>query len=137
MMSLQDLHRDCRGRVGKTLSTIATNTATTGSIIDLQGFEACEWFVQSGTVTDGTYVLSIQEGNDSGLSDAAAPAADYVLGAGTSFGAADDSVVKRIGYIGNKRYARVVITSTGVTTGGAFSAVAVVASPLHAPVAND
>lgn len=137
MMKLQDLHHDCRGRVGKTLSTISTNTATNGSIIDLQGFEAVEWFVMSGTVTDGVYVLSIQEGDDSGLSDAAAPDAAYVLGAGTDFVAADDNVVKRIGYIGNKRYARVVITSTGVTSGGAFSAVAVVASPLHAPVSDD
>lgn len=137
MMKVRDLHHDSDGRIGFAQATISSNTATNGAIIDTQGFLAAEWYVVSGTITDGTYVLSLQDGDASNLSDAAAVDSEQVFGAGTNFVAADDSVCKRIGYHGNKRYVRLVITSTGVTTGGAFSAVAVVASPLHAPVAND
>lgn len=137
MNKLRDLHHDSKGKVGFARAAISTDTATNGAIIDMQGYEGLEFYVSSETLTDGLYILSLQDGDASNLSDAAAVDSEQVFGAGTQFALTDDGVVKRIGYHGNKRYVRLVITSSAVTTGGAFSAVAVNFSPLHAPVAND
>ncbi|MCH8853936.1 MAG: hypothetical protein IID41_14985, partial [Planctomycetes bacterium] len=59
----------------------------------------------------------IEEGDDSGLSDAAAVADVHLLGteAGAGFTEADDNVTRKIGYIGNKPYVRMTITPSGIT----------------------
>lgn len=136
MMGLKDIHSDSKGKIGLAQTTIATNTATNSAIIDMLGYEALEFFVSSGTVTDGVYALSLVHGDVANLSDGAAVPEEYILGA-SNFVLTDDNVCKRVGYIGHKRYCRLVITSTGVTTGGAFSVLAVNANPLHGPVPND
>jgi hypothetical protein len=57
-------------------------------------------------------------------------AASQVLGTAV-FAATDDNVVKSLSYLGSKRYARVKIVSTGVTTGGTFSALAILGRQRH------
>jgi len=133
----RDLHNNIDDRVALNAAAISTNTTTVGNIIDTNGYESLEFLIQSGNITDGAYALLLEEGDDSGLSDAAAVAADEILGALTGFVAADDNAVKRVGSIGKKRYQRLSIVSTGVTTGVNFmSAVAVLGHPKHAAVAQ-
>lgn len=131
-----DLHSNVNGAIGLAVQNITTNTTTAGAIIDTAGYESLEWFITSGTITDGAYALVIEEGDDSGLADAAAVSADETLGSLTGFVAADDNTVKRVGSIGKKRYQRLSVVSTGVTTGGTnFTATAVLGHPHHKPVA--
>lgn len=130
-----DLHNNVKAVQALNHQTINTNTTTAGVIIDTQGFESIEWVIQSAAITDGTYVAKIEDGDDSGLSDAADVATELVLGTLPSFGAADDNVVKRVGCIAKKRYVRLSLVSTGVTTGGALGAVAVQGHPHSMPVA--
>lgn len=99
------------------LQAITTNTTTVGAIIDTAGFESLTYTIQAKTITDGTYDIVLEEGDDSGLSDAAVVPTDQVLDALPQFVAADDNAVKRVGDIGKKRYHRLSIVSTGVTTG--------------------
>lgn len=122
----KDLHNNTVGSVALA-AAISSNTTTAGNIIDTRGFEAIEFYIASGTLTDGAYAVLVEDGDESNLSDAAAVADDELLGteANASFADTDDDTVKRIGYIGGKRYVRLSLVSTGVTTGGSFTAIAV------------
>ncbi len=136
-MKLQDIHNAASGAIGFADATISTDTATNGAIIDTALFHAVEWFVYAKTITDGAYVLSVRQSDDSGMSGAVAVSAEETLGSGTAYALGEDDTVKRIGSIGKLRYQQLVITSTATTTGGVFSAVAVQMNPKHGPVADD
>ncbi len=135
---MKDLHNNIAPAVALDTLAISTNTTSVGNIIDMQGFEALEFLIQSGTVTDGTFLPLIEDGDDSGLSDVAAVSDANLLGTevGAQFVAADDNAVKRVGYRGGKRYVRLSIVSTGTSTGVDFmSAIAVRAGARHLPTA--
>jgi hypothetical protein len=132
-----DLHHCCKGVTGFASQTIGTDTTTAGEIIDTQGFQAAEWFVQSGTITDGDYTFLIHEGDDAALADAALVTGDELLGGAAAFALTEDDTVKRLGSLGKKRYQRLSIVSANTTSGGVFSAVAVKVGPRHMPVADD
>ncbi len=132
-----DLHSNVDDRMALNPAAITTNTTTVGNIIDSLNFESLEFIVSMGTITDGAYALLLEEGDDSGLSDATAVSDDETLGALTGFVAADDDSTLRVGSIGKKRYQRLSLVSTGVTTGvDAAQATAVLGHPLSAPVAQ-
>ena len=127
-----DMHHHTKQLAGLTSQTIATDTTTAGEIIDTAGFTALEFFLLSGTVTDGAYAVSLQHGDDSGLSDVTAVSAEETLG-DADFALADDDTAKRIGYIGKKRYVRLSVVSTATTSGGVFAGVAVLGNAAHQP----
>jgi hydrogenase maturation factor len=121
-------------RIALSPRVINTDTTTVGAIIDLQeNNRGAMLAIMSGTVTDGSYVPLIEEGDASNLSDASAVAdADlYRKGvaagqeADATFVAADDNKIKKISYLGKKRYIRLSIVSTGTTTGALISAFAI------------
>lgn len=130
-----DSYHDSKGELGLAQQTISTDTDTNGATINKAGFKALLFVIYSQTLTDGAYAIKVQESdNGSAWSDASS---DFVLGFGLSFALADDDTIKRIGYKGSKQYARIVVTSSATTTGGLFSAMAVLSSPDHSPVADD
>lgn len=107
--------------------TISSDTTTAGVIVDRKGYEALTIAISAATLADGAYVPLLEEGNESDLSDAAAVADADLIGteAGEAFADSDDNTVKTLGYIGIKRYVRLSLVSTGTTSGGALSAVAI------------
>lgn len=114
-------------------AAITSNTTTNGATVDLKGYQAVMFVIKSGTLTDGAYAINVQESDDgSTYTDAAA--ADLV-GTEPSFAATEDNTAKKIGYIGEKRYARIQVVSTSVTSGGTIGAVAVRGHADVAPVA--
>ena len=131
-----DLHNNLAGSPAINPQAIATNTTVSGLIIDLAGFNSAQFFIQSATLTDGTFTPSITEGNQANLSDGTPTAAADLIGtiAAATFTSTDDNVVRKIGYNGNRRYIRLNITSSGVTSGGTLAAVCVRGNALHAPV---
>jgi hypothetical protein len=113
--------------------TINTNTNTDGIEIDTQNYEALTFYVYTGTVTDGTYTLQVLESDTSGSGYTKADD-DFVINSGEAFAAADDNTVKQIGYVGNKRYAKLRIVSASTSTGAVFKgAIAVKGKPAHKP----
>jgi len=121
---------------------VATNnTAQTGAIIDTKGFESLTFVIAVGTIEDSDAVLtpSLVDGDDSGLSDTAAVADEFLIGteAEATFTAADDNEVRWIDYSGNKRYVRLTLTPSANTGNLPMSAVAVKGSPLSAPTTID
>ena len=69
--------------------------------------------------TDGSYAVTIDEGDDSGLSDAAAVPANKLIGSLPTLTAvtADNATLSTFGVHSNKRYLRVTVTASSVTTG--------------------
>jgi hypothetical protein len=134
-MASFDLHNDVLGAVALNTAAITSSTTTAGNIIDMSGFEGLEFFIQSGARTDGTYTPLIEEGDEDDLGDAAAVADENLLGTEAAAAVAAANTVKRIGYRGHKRYVRLSIVSTGVTSGATVGATAVKARPLVKPTA--
>jgi len=135
-----DLHSTISTGIALANQDITTNTTTAGAIIDTLGYEALEFVVSTGTITDGSYAFKIETGNDSGLSDAVditASTTQVVIGDKTALAAADDDTTRRLGVVEFDRYVRLSLVSTGVTTGGTnFSAVAIKAHAKSVPTAN-
>lgn len=131
-MAQYDLHNLLNGAVALNIGAISSSTTTTGNIIDTQGYTGIEFFLLVGARTDGTYTMSLEHGDDSGLSDAAAPSSDDVIGSAASSAA---NSVKRLGYVGNKRYVRCKVVSTTVTSGATVGALAVRGRPNVGPAA--
>lgn len=130
-----DLHSNVDDRVAVVEQAVAADTLIVGEIIDTLGFESLEYIAQVGTITTGTMSLILEEGDDSGLSDAAAVSADETLGSLTGFLVTDDDSTKRVGSIGKKRYQRLSFQPAGGTAAIDFvSAIAVLGNPKTAPV---
>lgn len=116
----------------------AGNTTKTGNTIDRQGFKALEFVIISGVLTDAVYTTTLEEGDQANMSDAATVAdKDMIPNVGgttqASFALTDDSVCKKVGYKGNKRYVRVKVVQSGATTGGYLCAIAVQGEPDYVP----
>lgn len=110
------------------------NAATNGTGVDLQGVNGGTVLFHSGALTDGSVACKLQESDDnSSYSDVAA--ADVVGGANlVTLAATDDNLVKRLGYIGKKRYIRGVMTQSGATTGGYYGCLNLRGFPIKAPL---
>ena len=131
-MAKRELKSTTSPVVALNTTAISSDTTTNGVIIDTAGYESILFVIQSGTITDGTYTSLIQEGDDSGLSDAASVAdADLTnTEASIAFAATDDNTSKSIAYVGDKRYVRLNIVSASTSSGGTLSAVAIKGDPL-------
>lgn len=84
-------------------------------------FRVAMLVVSSGAVTDGTHAWTI-EVSDNDADWAAAPAAD-LIGSAVAYTDASDAVIKRLSYIGVKRYVRAKCVSADAAVGGLFTAV--------------
>jgi hypothetical protein len=132
-----DLHSNLKGLIALDVQDITTNTTTVGNIIDTLGFESLEYMIQSGTITDGTYALLLEEDDVVGFTSSSVVPADETLGVLTGFTDADDDAPLRVGSIGKKRFQRLAIVSAGTSSGGTnFTAHAVLGHPKSAPVAE-
>lgn len=113
------------------------NATTTGSSVDRDSgskmFQAALVVIVTGTMTDGSHVISLEESADN--SSWSAVAASDIQGTAPTLAAADDNVVKQIGYLGSKRYIRVKSTVTPGATGGIYGASVVLSDPRIAPSA--
>ena len=115
---MRDLYNNIEVRRGfSPAAAVANDTAYVSEIIDMQGFKSLVWLIVLGEIADAnvTFTTLVEDGDDSGLSDAAAVAdsqLDPTEAIATPKFASDDSV-RKIGYVGEKRYVRMTITPSG------------------------
>jgi hypothetical protein len=136
-MAKQDLHNNVKVTPGLLAQSIASNTTVVGPIIDTQGFESVEYALQTAGITDGVFTPAIYEDDAPAMGTENVVAAADLLGtvANATFNlAADANKSKKLGYKGGKRYVRLKVTTTGITTGGAIAAVAVLSDAANKPV---
>lgn len=114
------------------------NTPIVSAIIDTQGYESVEFALVTGTNTDtnATFAVTVDEGDNSALSDAVAVTNSKLIGtlAEAGFTFADDNECRKLGYIGSKRYVRLTVTPSGNDSGNIFiSGVAVLGNSRSKP----
>lgn len=118
------------GYAGGTISTV---TDTSGGItIDTQGYEKVAFALYAGALTDGSYLLKIQETDNADGTTGAAEVASYTVQDTLTA----SNTVKKVEAKTSKRYARLHIASSAVTTGCVMKgAVAILTGAKNAPVA--
>jgi len=152
---MRDLHSNI-----KTVSHIIgskTTTVTPANGVDLKGFGSAEFIAHIGTVTNianspqPSWAFKLQESDDDSTFTDVVTAADALVGSAQSPAAAPDSstgvfltidaaaeddAVYRIGYIGTKRYVRMVATAANTPGATPMSVVAVLGHPSLMPTAD-
>lgn len=137
---MRDMMNNITPAVAITPAVVTDNTAQVGAIIDRQGYEGVTFAIALGTLVDAdaTFAVLVEDGDDSGLSDAAAVADTGLVGTETlaGFDFDDDGAARKIGYVGNKRYVRLTITPSANTGAAPMAAVAILGHPHAMPTAN-
>lgn len=126
--------------------SVGDDTPQVGQIIDRQGYEALTYIIATGSLADAdaTFGVLLEESDAANMAGAN-PVADAdiisqtpgaVPEAAAGFQFDDDNEVRKLGYIGNKRYTRLTITPANNASGALLSAIAVLGHPQTAPVAQ-
>lgn len=119
----------------KAVSAVAPavqSAAADGTAIDMKGFQSLVFVVNTGAiVSSGDFGVKVQESDETGSGWADASADQTSTDAPATLAAAS---TYKLGYRGNKRYARLALTKAGGTSIG-LGAVAILGQPDHAPVA--
>jgi hypothetical protein len=131
-------------RVLSSISGAGDNTAQVGQIIDVQGYDSLTYLINPGVLADAdaTFAVLLEEGNAANLSDAATVADGDMISetVGTapltaaSFQFDSDNQVRKLGYIGNKRYTRLTITPANNTGAWPIGVVAILGRSEQKPV---
>lgn len=127
----------------QTLSRVAllpatrTNGTANGVTVDASifgnDFRVAMFVILCGTITDGSHAITVQDSAD-GSSWATADSS-LVQGSLPTIVSTDDDRVFEFGYIvGTRPYVRLVVTTSGATTGGLFGAVALLSAGSVEPV---
>jgi hypothetical protein len=134
---MRDLHNHIAVQRAISPVSVADNTAQVSQIIDRRGYQALEFVINVGSLADAdaTFTVLVEDGDNSALSDNAAVADAELLGteAAASFIFSDDNAVRKIGYVGNKRYVRLTITPAANASAALLAAVAVLGYPSQLP----
>lgn len=135
-----------------------TATQTPANGVDLKGFDAAEFLISVGVVTNianspqPSWAFKLQESDSqaSGFTDVVT-AADVLVGSAKSpvtapdsstgvfltvDAAAEDATLYRVGYVGAKRYVRVVATAANTPGSTPLSVIAVLGKPSLAPTSD-
>ncbi len=131
-MSIRNLNREI-SVVNSIAPQAALTATTTGTGVDLAGYRSAAVVVHAGAVTDGTFTPTVEESDASGSGYTAVAAADLDGSFAAITSAADDNI-QEVGYLGSKRYIRVVLTETVASTGAFITATVVRGTPATAPV---
>ena len=94
----------------------AAGASTVGAIIDTKGFESFEYVIDVGTITTGTFSLTLEEDTVVGLGTATAVPAANLLGALPTFTKSPDEsdTITRVGINAKKQFQR--LTLVGAST---------------------
>ena len=133
-MASRDLKNDIKILKALNIAAISTNTTTVGEEIDTQGYESVTFEIITGARTDGTVTPLIQETDTSG-SYSGSVDDDNLVGLEADAAISVLHSRSRIGYIGTKRYVKLSLVSTSVTTGLTAGASVILSDAKHLPVA--
>lgn len=115
--------------------TIATSTTVVGNEIDTLGYQSLTFLPSIGTRTDGTFTILVQDSDVSG-SGFVDVVDDFLSGTESAAAIITTNTIKKIGYVGKKRYVKCSMVSTTVTSGStSVQIVAILGDPTHSPVA--
>lgn len=132
-MSSRDMYNS-QVAVQLTAPQAITATEDPANGVDLQGFEGALIQIDAGLWTDGTHTFSVEDSDDDSAYSAVA-AAQLQGTPPVILGLTNDNKVHQIGYLGFKRYVKVVNTVTaGPSTGLVYGVSVIKGYPRNAPV---
>lgn len=120
------------------LPAVRTNATVNGTTVDTSifgnDFRVALFVVYTGTITDGSHAITVQDSAD-GSSWATADSS-LIQGSLPTIVSTDDDKVFEFGYVvsGARAFVRLVATTSGATTGGNFGAVALLSEGSVSPV---
>jgi len=121
-------------------AAVADNTPIVSQILDRIGVEAVALAIILGDMADAdaTFAVTLVHGDAPDLSDAAAVPADQMNGslALAGFNFANDNAIRKLGYLGGKRYVRATITPSNNTGNVYVSAVWILGKLNMRPTGN-
>lgn len=119
-------------------TAVSADGATNGTAVSVVqtdlNFRVAELIVQTGTLTDGTYTIAIEESANGTTGWTAVPAA-RLQGSLTALDTSD--TLLEVGVVpnpGSAAYLRATVTASDVTTGGSISAIWLLSSGSRTPV---
>lgn len=127
------MRRDLYSNIGavQAIAPAVQAAAADGAAIDMKGFSSLAFVLSTGAIVgSGDFGAKLQESDQSGSGFADVPA-DFVQTNAPATLAASSAY--RVGYLGNKRYVRLVLTKAGGTSIAA-GAVAILGDPDSRPV---
>lgn len=135
----KDLHHNLKVVQAFNAATVATSTTTAGAVIDTRGYGSIEFILSIGTRTDGTYTPLLEESDNSDMSSSNAVADGDLFGTEALAAVAASNGIGRVGmWVGSKRYVRLSVVSSGVTSGAtSVHAMAILGTPDLAPTVAD
>lgn len=154
-MIRRDLHSNLKS-VSHLLPAVYTTTQTPPNGVDLEGFSGCEFVIHVGAVADlaaspqgdGSWTFKLQESQDDSTFTDVTEADDLLVGSAASPVRAPNAStgvfltldapthqnkVYRVGYIGTKRYVKIVGTAVSAPGDSWLAAVAILGLPALAP----
>lgn len=121
-------------------AAVADNTPLVSQIIDRRGYDSVAFVILIGQVTTAaaTFAVTLQHGNDPALADAVAVPAAQLSGtlAAAGFNGNDDDKMRKLGYLGSRRYLRLTITPANNVAAANIAAVALLGHPYNGPTPN-
>lgn len=141
-MATRDLMNDINPLVAVAPQVVADGSSLVSVAIDTKGYESVTFIVLLGTLADAdaTWTVTVKDGDDGTQGNHAAVADTFLVGTEALAGIAaadDDSLCKKIGYTGGKRYVSIEIDNAVANTGNAPIAVlALLGHPHSRPTAN-
>ena len=141
-MPTRDLHNHLKFTLAEPPQTQTnSDTAFTSEIIDTAGYESLEFVIMLGTMTDNdvTATMVLSESDASNMASSNAVDDKHLLGteAAAAFQFGDDNQIRKLGYVGSKRYVQLVITPSGNNSGALPIAVlAIQGHARHQPTAT-
>lgn len=116
------------------------NTPFVSQIIDLSGFSMLVFAILLGSLADvdATFTVLVEHGDQANLSDAVAVPDVNLTGseASAGFDSSADNKVRKIGYVGTKRYVRLTVTPANNAGDVYLSAAAILSGGRYSPTAS-
>lgn len=117
---------------GAHAASIAIAAAPT---VDTYGYYGIAFLLAAGTITDGTHTLALYESDTDVTGNYTAVAAGDILGTLVPITTVAN-LNQKFGYVGARRYLRLIDTLAGQTTGGIYGVTVIFGFPLHKPAIN-
>ncbi len=141
---MRDLHNNVKILTAiEPVAVGTTGTGKTSGAIDRQGYDSLEFDIAYGavTATAAAFTVALTESDLATSGFTAVADADLLgtellagLAAAVRVDGSTEKVTKKIGYIGNKRYVKVQVSST-TTAGTPIGVNAILGNPSQSPVA--
>lgn len=111
------------------------NVAKVGVVVDMAGWRDLEFLIATGTIADAdvTFAVLVEDSDDNVTFAAVADAGLLGTEALAGFQFDDDDEIRKIDYIGGKRYVRLTITPSGNTGAWDICAMAIQGGGRHNP----